>query len=125
MYYVDMPSAKEIGNLNLIRSDASVSIYLPTTPISRETEASRIQLGNLVKKAVAQLEANGLDKKRVILLQEQFAGLLDDEEFWNHQAHSLAILATPESMRTYRMANKLNAIVEVSEIGRASCRERV
>lgn len=115
MYYVDMPSAKEIGNLNLIRSDASVSIYLPTTPISRETEASRIQLGNLVKKAVAQLESNGLDKKRVILLQEQFADLLDDEEFWNHQAHSLAILATPESMRTYRMANKLNAIVEVSD----------
>lgn len=115
MHYVDMPSAKEIGDLNLVRSDASVSIYLPTTPLSRETEPSRIQLGNLVKKAVAQLEARGFDKRRIILLQQQFAGLIDDIDFWNHQANSLAILATPDSLRTYRMANKLNAIVEVSD----------
>jgi len=59
MYYVDMPSAKEIGDLNLVRSDAAVSIYLPTTPLSREVEASRINLGNLVKKALSQLEAKG------------------------------------------------------------------
>ena len=105
MYYVDMPSAEEIGDLNLVRSDACISIYLPTTPVSRDTEQSRIHLGNLVKKAIAQLEAAGLDKRRVLLLQEQFADLLDDDDFWSHQANSLAILATPESLRTYRMAN--------------------
>ncbi len=115
MYYVDMPSAEEIGDLNLVRSDASISIYLPTTPISHEIEPSRIHLGNLVKKAVAQLEATGFDKKRILLLQQQFADLLDDDEFWGHQANSLTILATPDSIRTYRMANKLNAIVEVSD----------
>lgn len=115
MYYVDMPSAEDIGDLNLVRSDACISIYLPTTPVSRETENSRINLGNLVKKAVAQLEAAGFDKKRIAALQEQFADLLADDEFWNHQANSLAILATPESLRTYRMANKLSDIVEVSD----------
>ncbi|HKM37495.1 MAG TPA: hypothetical protein VJY83_07665 [Thiopseudomonas sp.] len=115
MYYVDMPSAEEIGDLNLVRSDACISIYLPTTPVSRETEQSRINLGNLVKKAVAQLEAAGLDKKRIASLQEQFADLLIDEEFWNHQANSLAILATPDSLRTYRMANQLSDIAEVSD----------
>lgn len=115
MYYVDMPNAEEIGELNLVRSDACVSIYLPTTPISRETEQSRINLGNLVKKAVAQLEAAGHDKKRIASLQKQFDDLLPDDEFWNHQANSLAILATPDSLRTYRMANKLTDIVEVSD----------
>ncbi len=115
MYYVDMPSAREIGDLNLARSDAAVSIYLPTTPLSREVEASRINLGNLVKKAVSQLEASGFDKRRIVLLQEQFDDLLADDEFWSHQANSLAILATPESLRTYRMANKLSEIVEVSD----------
>ncbi len=115
MYYVDMPSADEIGNLNLVRSDACVSIYLPTTPISRETEQSRTNLGNLVKKAVAQLEAAGLDKKSIASLQEQFNDLLDDDDFWNHQANSLAILATPDSLRTYRMASQLSDIVEVSD----------
>lgn len=115
MYYVDMPSTEEIGDLNLVRSNACVSIYLPTTPISRETEQSRINLGNLVKKAVAQLETAGLEKKSIASLQEQFADLLADDEFWNHQANSLAILATPDSLRTYRMANKLQDIVEVSD----------
>ncbi len=115
MFYVDMPSAEEIGALNLARSDASISIYLPTTPLTRETEQSRIKLGNLVKKAVGQLEATGFDKRRLALVQEQFDDLLADDEFWNHQANSLAILATPESLRTYRMANKLNDIVEVSD----------
>lgn len=115
MYYVDMPSTEEIGALNLVRSDACISIYLPTTPISRETEQSRINLGNLVKKAVAQLEAAGFDKRGIQALQEQFADLLADDEFWNHQANSLAILATPDSLRTYRMASKLSEIVEVSD----------
>ncbi len=115
MYYVDMPSAEEIGELNLVRSDACISIYLPTTPVSRETEQSRINLGNLVKKAVAQLEAANFDKRSIASLHEQFNDLLADDEFWNHQANSLAILATPESLRTYRMANKLSDIVEVSD----------
>lgn len=115
MYYVDMPNAEEIGALNLVRSDACISIFLPTTPISREIEHSRINLSNHVKKALAQLESEGLDKKRIALLQEQFADLLADDEFWNHQANSLAILATPETLRTYRMANKLTDIVEVSD----------
>ena len=115
MYYVDMPSAEEIGNLNLVRSDACISIYLPTTPISRDIEQSRTHLGNLVKKAVIQLEVAGLDKKSIASLQEQLNDLLADDEFWNHQANSLAILATPESLRTYRMANKLSDIVEVSD----------
>lgn len=115
MYYVDMPSAEEIGEINLVRSEACVSIYLPTTPVSRETEQSRINLGNLVKKAVAQLEEAGLDKRSVGALQAQFNDLLVDDDFWNHQANSLAILATPDSMRTYRMANKLKDIVEVSD----------
>ena len=115
MYYLDMPSAEEIGDLNLVRSDACISIYLPTTPITRDIEQSRINLGNLVKKAVAQLDAAGFDKQRIAALQEQLADLLSDDEFWSHQANSLAILATPESLRTYRMANKLNDIVEVSD----------
>ena len=81
MYYVDMPTAEDIGALNRVRSEACVSIYLPTTPISRETEPSRIHLGNLLKKAVTQLEAAGLDKHKIAALQEQFAELMDDEQF--------------------------------------------
>lgn len=115
MYYVDLPSPEEIGDLNLVRADACVSIYLPTTPLTHEVEQSRINCRNLVKKAIAQLEASGFDKRRILQLKEQFADLVADEDFWNHQANSLAILATPDSLRTYRMVNKLTEIVEVSD----------
>lgn len=115
MYYIDMPSASEIGELNQARADACVSIYLPTTPLSREIEQSRINLGNLAKKAASQLESRGFDKRRIALLQEQLDSLQADTGFWSHQANSLAIFATPESIRTYRLANQLSEIVEVSD----------
>lgn len=115
MHYVDMPTTREIGELNLVRADACVSIYLPTTPLTREIEQSKTALGNLVRQAVSQLETNGFEKRRIWSLQEQFDHLLADDDFWNHQASSLAILATPESLRTYRMANRLQETVEVSD----------
>lgn len=115
MYYLDMPSVEEVGNLNLLRSDASISIYLATTPISRETEQTRVTLNNLIKQAIKQLEVAGIEKRRIQQLQQQFDDLLADKGFWDYQANSLAILATPESLRTYRLANKLQSIVEVSD----------
>ncbi len=115
MYYIDLPSPEEIGALNLTRSDACVSIYLPTTPKTQQAEISRIALGNLLKQAVTQLEQADFDKRRIISLREQFDDLLEDDDFWAFQANSLAILATPESIRTYRLANKLSEIVEVSD----------
>ncbi len=115
MLYVDMPTAREVGELNLVRSDACISIYLQTTPLTQGIGQSQINLGNLVKEAVSQLEAAGLEKRRIWPLQEHFETLLDDNGFWEHQAHSLAILATPEQMRTYRLANNLTDMVEVSD----------
>lgn len=115
MLYVDMPSARQVGDLNRIRSDACISIYLKTTPLTQSIGESRTSLGNLVKAAIAQLEAASLAKRRIWPLQEHFDHLLEDDEFWAHQANSLAILATPEQIRTYRLANNLTDMVEVSD----------
>lgn len=115
MLYVDTPTFREFGELNLVRSDACVSIYFQTTPVTQEIAASRINLGNLVKEAICQLEAAGTDKRRLWPLQEQFDGLIADDDFWSHQAHSLAVLATPDLLRTYRLANELTDMVEVSD----------
>jgi hypothetical protein len=48
-------------------------------------------------------------------LQEQFETVLEDDEFWAHQAHSLAILATPAQLRTYRLPNDLGEMISVSD----------
>lgn len=115
MLYVDLPTATEIGNLDLVRSDACVSIYLATTPLTQEIGQSRTRLTQLVDQAVRQLEAKGLDKRRIWPLQEHFETVLEDDDFWAHQARSLVILATPTQLRTYRLASDLVEMVMVSD----------
>jgi hypothetical protein len=46
---------------------------------------------------------------------EHLDDLVDDDEFWRFQAHSLAVLATPDNVRTFRVPNALAKIVEVSD----------
>lgn len=115
MLYVDMPTARQVGQLNQVRSDACVSIYLKTTPLTQAIGQSRTTLGNLVRTAVSQLEEAGVAKRRIWPLQEHIEHLLEDDDFWEHQANSLAILMTPEQIRTYRLANELTDMVEVSD----------
>ena len=115
MLYVDIPSHKDLNTLRTKRNEACVSIYLETTPLTQDIEKSRITFGNLGKEALAQLADAGLDKKRLASLGEELDDLADDDDFWRHQAHSLAIFATPDSIRTFRLANRLTDLVEVSD----------
>lgn len=115
MFYVDIPSLADIKTLSELRADAVVSIYLPTTPVTQNVGASRIQLGNLIKAASGQLEEAGFDKHRLEALQEQLYALQEDDEFWLYQANSLAIVVTPDQLKTFRLANKLTEVLEVSD----------
>jgi len=115
MLYVDVPTWPEFRMLNRIRADACISIYLTTTPLSQNTDACRIELGNMAKQAHGQLETTGFDKRRLAALMEHFGDLADDDEFWRLQANSLAVLVTPDGIRTFRLANKLSPMVQVSD----------
>ena len=103
MLYVDIPTLPEFRALAATRADACVSIYLPTTPISRQTAASRIALKNLTKTALDQLASVGFDKRRLAAIADPLAALAQDSTFWRYQAHSLAVLATPDRMRSFRL----------------------
>lgn len=115
MLYVDTPTSADIAALTIHRGDLCVSIYLPTTPVTQEAQADRIELKNLAKQAIEQIHAAGVEKRRVALIAEQLDDLVDDDEFWRFQAHSLAIFATPENLRTFRVPNALARIVSVSD----------
>jgi hypothetical protein len=115
MLHVDIPTRADITTLNGVRSDACVSIYLETTPLTQDSGASRIALGNLAKQAREQLEAAGFDKRRLAALMEQIDAVAEDDEFWRLQANSLAVLATPDRLRTFRLANKLSSLSQVSD----------
>ncbi len=115
MLYVDIPTRPEFKALNAIRADACVSIYLKTTPLTQASDASRIELGNLARQAREQLEAVGFDKRRLASLMEHFDDLADDDGFWRLQANSLALLSTPDRLRTFRLPNSLSSMVAVSD----------
>lgn len=115
MLHVDIPSLADLKALASHRGDICVSIYLRTTPVTQDTAGDRIELKNLAKEAVRQLDAANADKRRVGALAEHLDDLVDDDEFWRFQARSLAVLATPDNVRTFRVPNALEPIVEVSD----------
>lgn len=115
MLYVDIPTRPEIRALFEARADACVSIYLATTPETQHIKLSRISFGNLTRKALEQLDAAGFDKRRCAALEQHLLALDEDEGFWRLQANSLAVLATPDSLLTFRLATEVDETVEVSD----------
>ncbi|MFB2530974.1 hypothetical protein ACEYYB_10140 [Paracoccus sp. p4-l81] len=115
MLHLDIPTRDQINRLTAARAEPSVTIYLPTTPLTQHIDQSRIELKNLRKEAVEQLQAAGVDKRAIWPIEEQIEAIEEDDDFWTHQAHSLAVLVTPEKIRTFRLANKLEASVHVSD----------
>lgn len=115
MLHIDLPSRTEIERLAAWRGMPAVSIYLRTTPLTEDTGKDRIELKNLLKTAVAQLEEAGTDKRRIWPIEEAVAALSEDDEFWTFQANSLAIFVTPDQVMAFRLPNLLASMVEVSD----------
>jgi hypothetical protein len=110
----DIPTRTQLERLLGAREPSSVSIYLPTTP-SSNGDAERIELKNLGSEAGRQLAQAGATKAEIGAIEEELADLLDDDEFWRYQARSLALFLTPTASATYRLANNLTSVVEVSD----------
>ncbi|MGH2959608.1 MAG: hypothetical protein ACRDKE_08385, partial [Solirubrobacterales bacterium] len=108
-------SQNDIKQLMAVRADACASIYLPTSPLPTESEAARIEFKTLASTAVERLRASSADKHDVSAIHEALQELDEDEAFWLHQARSLAVFATPDSLRTFRLPNNLTELVEVSD----------
>ncbi len=115
MLHVDIPTRADIERLAAIRSDACLSIYLPTNPVTTEVEADRLLLKNLARSGAEDLRAHGADKKTVDAIEESLDDLVDDSAFWNYQANSLAVLATEDTVVTFRLPTKLEPTVEASD----------
>jgi hypothetical protein len=115
MLYIDIPTLPELRTLAAARGDICASLFLPTTPLTQETAGDRIALRNLMQGVVDELTAKGFDKRRIAALEEQVADLVDDDEFWRFQARSLALLATPDRLRSYRLPNRLKQTAEIAD----------
>ena len=113
--HIDIPTRPELSALLDERDPASVSIYLPTSPLPQDADADRIEFKNLASEAVGQLEAGGADRSAVAGVREHVDDLLDDDEFWTRMASSLAVFVTPDHVRTFRLPYRLASMAEVSD----------
>lgn len=115
MLHIDLPSRTEIEQLAQHKEAPAVSIYLRTTPTTQDAQADRIELKNLLKEAIAQLEEAGTEKRDIWPIQSAIEEIIEDDDFWAVQANSLAIFATRSRVRSFRLPNKLTNAVEVSD----------
>src|SRR5215469_12757915 len=114
MLHTDIPDRAQVGRLLAHRGACSVSIYVATDPASTG-EAERIEFKNLAADALQQLRDIDVPAGDLAPLQEEMADLEADDTFWRYQARSLATFATPVSLVTFRLPNRLVSSVEVSD----------
>ncbi len=112
--HVDIPTRADVDRLLAGRHPSSVSLYLPTDPVS-SGQAERVDLHNLAAEARRQLEAAGAPKADVETIGAALAELGDDDAFWRHQGRSLAVLVTPQGLTSFRLPNRLVSLVAVSD----------
>ncbi len=115
MLHLDAVDHAILNDLVRHRADICVSIYLDTTPLTQEAMHDRIKLKNLARQAIEQLHGADADKRRVLALSEHIDDLVDDDDFWRLQANSLAVLATPDTIRSFRLASRVTPMVAVSD----------
>jgi hypothetical protein len=113
--HTDIPTRSAVELLLTTRDPLCVSIYLPTSPVTQEAQADRIELKNLAADAIGQLEATDADRRAPAEIRESLDDLVDDDEFWTEQARSLAVFAAPDVLRTFRLPNRLTSAVEVGD----------
>ena len=103
MLHIDIPSPSDVSLLTAHRTFPSVSIYVPTSPLTHEAQASRIEFKNLWRAAADQLGDAGCTTRDLGEMEEEAADLIDDDAFWEVQANTLAVFLTPERVLTYRL----------------------
>jgi hypothetical protein len=136
MLHIDIPTLAEFKALAQIKGETCVSLYLPVSPLVEHVRANRTAFKDLAKEALSQLKEAGIDKDHIAIFEERFEHLAGPEqnvqdedkirklqrakpdpidEFWHYQARGLAVLATPDMMRMFRLPDPPRPLAEVAD----------
>jgi hypothetical protein len=113
--HTDIPTRAAVERLLTTRDALCVSIYLPTSPVTQDAQADRIELKNLAADAIQQLERAGADRRAVMEIRESLDDLVEDDDFWAEQSRSLAVFASSGGRWTFRLPNRLTSVGEVAD----------
>lgn len=92
-----------LNDLSELSGHNLISLYMPTHRTGRELQQDPIRYKNLLTKAEQHLTEMGLRFPEINSLLDNARKLQLDAEFWQHQSDGLAIFASEDSLRYYRL----------------------
>jgi len=98
------------------RHPASVSLFMPTHRAGPQVRQDPIRLKNLLGESEDALRrSRGVGRTDAEATLSPIRGLLEDHEFWRNQGSGLALLASPEEHRVYRLPITFEELVVVGD----------
>ncbi|WP_046866880.1 hypothetical protein [Microvirga massiliensis] len=91
-----------------------LSLYQPTHRAHPEKQQNPIRFRNLVRELEASLQQKYTGRERAPILR-QFHALADDARFWNHALDGIAVFATSDLFRVYRLQRPVRELAIVAE----------
>jgi hypothetical protein len=111
----NLPSPSDLQRLTDHRDDASVTIYLPASPLPKETDVARIALKSATAEVARTLDARGVPIAQCRKVIGQLEALESDDEFWSRQARGLAVFAAPGMLEAYRLLTETRRQVTTND----------
>ncbi|MEL6441016.1 MAG: hypothetical protein AAFQ80_17385 [Cyanobacteria bacterium J06621_8] len=108
-------SNQELEKLFNIRERLCVSLYLPTEKAGSETRQNSIGFKNLLHEAESKLIDSGLTASEAAEFLQEANALIDNYDFWQHQAEGLAYFQTQNTAHYYCLPENFTSSVEISD----------
>jgi len=110
-----LPTSEDLTMLTSHSNDASVSIYLASSPLPDRAEAVQIALKDAIAEAERELMKSGISPDDAASILASVRGLESDDEFWRHQGRAIALFIAPGVQRAFRLANELESHTAVGD----------
>jgi hypothetical protein len=105
----------EVRGLAVHRGPGSVSLFMPTHRGGPEVRQDPIRLRNLLAETEDALRSRDRGRDVIDATLRPVRGLLEDRLFWRNQGDGLAIFATPERYRVFRLPIGVEQLVLVGD----------
>lgn len=115
MPYTDHIAAEDVDLLLAEQEGPCVSIHLPTSVVTQDTDKDRIVLKNLRAEAFEQLSGRGLRRPDAEAVLWSVDDILEDESFWPYLSDGLAIYTSRRVHAVYRLPVRFEPDVRIGD----------
>ena len=93
----------------------AVSLYAPMHRAGADTRENSIRFKNRVQEAEQLLESHDMEPRNIDKLLGDAKALIEDNQFWQHQADGFAMLLTEEHTHSYRLQKTFEPMTLVND----------